>query len=81
MFSPFVELQLGKQLDPRVLAAVRAVDRDRLRADMLSAGLFEDAVAGASSRFDEIRESGRITGRNWPGIIENVDAQPLTLPP
>jgi hypothetical protein len=63
--SEFVLAQLGVQLSPKVVAAVRGVDLERLAARLRNAGLGDYEVDTALSRLREIREHAAISGETW----------------
>ncbi len=65
--SGFVKQFLDVELSEEVMAQVRAVDLDRLRAALLDSKISEKAVDGALARLVEIRTHGKITGAAWPG--------------
>ncbi|MEV6252263.1 hypothetical protein AB0L97_03245 [Nocardia sp. NPDC051911] len=58
--SDFVMAQKGERLEGDVLRAVQGVDTDRFRAALGDAGLHENAVNGAVTRLEKIRELGMI---------------------
>ncbi len=72
--SEFVYHALDQNLDPAVLASVRAVDRTALGRDLLNAGLTQQQVNGALARLDSIATQGRLTtpGLGRPGDFVTI---------
>lgn len=67
--SDFVDRALGVPLDAQVLAAVRAVDINRMWIELLSVGVSSTASAAALARLSEVAARGMITGQAWPRIL------------
>lgn len=78
--SPFVWEFRNVELSEEVLARVRAVDLDQLRAAWTDAGLSVKAINGAMDRLVEIRTHGAITGDAWPGLINHQFVERETHP-
>lgn len=58
--SDFVTAQKGERLEDDVFRAVQNVDMDRFRAALGDAGLHDNAISGAVTRLEKIRELGMI---------------------
>ncbi len=70
--SEFVKEFRYLELSSSVLEAVRAVDREWLRAGWIDAGLSDTAISGAFDRLQEICDHSRIIGAAWPGPINGA---------
>ncbi|WP_211305315.1 hypothetical protein [Crossiella equi] len=70
--SDFTSDLFGRALSDEVMAQVRAVEPEQLRATLYRMGLSEAGVEGAVGRLVEIQAHGRITGEEWAGRLKTA---------
>lgn len=65
LYGPFYDYCWGKQIPGDIMAKIRAVDQDQLRAALRDANLSTRAIDGSLGRLNELLDGGRIP--NPPG--------------
>ncbi|GAA2782072.1 hypothetical protein GCM10010452_07500 [Crossiella cryophila] len=70
--SDFTAALFQQPLSPEVMAQVRAIEPDALRAVLRGMGLSEDSVEGAAGRLVEVQAHGMINGEAWSGRLKNA---------
>ncbi|GAA3938164.1 hypothetical protein GCM10023085_19340 [Actinomadura viridis] len=76
LLSDFVVDRWNRPLSDEVMAKVRSVDVERLRARLLASGLGAKAVDWSLARLKEVRTKGMITGEAWPGAVHPGSGPP-----
>ncbi|WP_212804787.1 ADP-ribosyltransferase [Actinocatenispora sera] len=73
ILSPFVEAQLRTRLNADLLARVRGIDPDELRARLESRGIGTAAIDAGLARLREVQENGMIVFAERDGVEASVE--------